>query len=314
MNEIFVNLKRFDVPKKIGGVCPDQNPGEWISRVIRESIKLGLGKADDVTITYFLPEALIIKAREEAEKYLVSERKSLRIGCQGVFRNNVKKGGNFGAFTTNLPAAAARNLGCSWSIIGHSEERKDKFEIITAYDPMVLKEEEKLFKAIATVNKIVNMEVISALESGINVLICIGEKDKERVMGNFNEQKQKIEKVLKNQINQSLSGIGEYLNKRKVVIGYEPIWAIGPGKKPPGAEYIGFVSSFIKKTVKELFNTEILVVYGGSLKVENAATIAGIETIDGGLIALTNFTGDIGFEPSELARIIEEYRIGLRKL
>ena len=312
MVEIFVNLKRFEVPKKMGGVCPDQDPEAWISRVIRESVELGLGKAEDVVVIYLVPEALIISAMKEVEEYPDSDRRSIRVGCQGVFRENVKKGRNFGAFTTNFPAAAARNLGCYWSIIGHSEERKDKLEVIAAYDHRVEEEEAEFLKARAAVNGIVNMEVISALESGINVLVCIGEMEKERGGGNFKEQKPRIEKVLRDQIKQSLKGIEKYLPQRKVVIGYEPVWAIGPGKTPPGAEYISFVSSFIKKTVLELFDTNLPVVYGGGLKEENAAMIAGIETIDGGLIALTRFTGEIGFEPSGLVGIIEAYRTGLK--
>lgn len=312
MIEIFVNLKRFEVPKKMGGVCLDRDPGAWISRVIRESVELGLGKAEDVVVIYLVPEALVISALKEVEEYPDSDRRSIKVGCQGVFRENVKKGGNFGAFTTNLPAAAARNLGCYWSIIGHSEERKDKLEIIAAYDHRVEKEEAEFLKARAAVNGIVNMEVICALESGIDVLVCIGEMEKERGGGNFKEQKPRIEKVLRNQIKQSLKGIEKYLPQRKVVIGYEPVWAIGPGKTPPGAEYIGFASSFIKETILELFDKNLPVVYGGGLKGENAAMIAGIETIDGGLVALTCFTGEIGFEPSGLARIIEAYRTGLK--
>ena len=85
MTEIFINLKRFDVPKIIGGVCPDKDPGEWISRVIKESFELGLGKAEDFTVTYFVPEALIIPAIKEVEKYPEYERNNIRIGCQGVF-------------------------------------------------------------------------------------------------------------------------------------------------------------------------------------------------------------------------------------
>jgi triosephosphate isomerase len=56
-----------------------------------------------------------------------------------------------------------------------------------------------------------------------------------------------------------------------------------------------------------LYGFELPVVYGGGLKVENAKMLAGIPTIDGGLIALTKFTGDIGFEPDGLKRIIETY-------
>lgn len=91
------------------------------------------------------------------------------------------------------------------------------------------------------------------------------------------------------------------------MIGYEPIWAIGPGKTPPGKEYISFVSNFIKDTVKNEFDFEPTVVYGGGLKVENAGMLAQIDTIDGGLIALTKFTAEIGFSVKGLSEIINQY-------
>jgi len=91
------------------------------------------------------------------------------------------------------------------------------------------------------------------------------------------------------------------------VIGYEPVWAIGPGKTPPGKEYISFVSSFIKEVIQDELGFDPVVVYGGGLKVENAGMLSSIETVGGGLVALTRFTGEIGFEVEGLKRIIEEY-------
>ena len=107
MREIFVNLKRFDVPKSLGGICPFDNPKDWIEWVVDESVKYGLGKLEDIRLTYLLPEALLIPAIEKLASYPVEETSNLNIGCQGIFRENVVPGGNFGAFTTNLPAAAA---------------------------------------------------------------------------------------------------------------------------------------------------------------------------------------------------------------
>ena len=141
----------------------------------------------------------------------------------------------------------------------------------------------------------------------MNVLLCVGESAEERGSGSFDEQKSLVEGVLKSQLLADLSGSGEYFGKRKVVIGYEPIWAIGPGKTPPGEAYIGFVSDYIKRVIEDSFNTELSVVYGGGLKKENASMIAGINTIDGGLVALTRFTGEIGFEVAGLKEIIQKY-------
>ena len=128
MAQIFVNLKRFDVPKKLGGICPQADSEKWIQSVVSKTIEFGLGKSERVHLTYLLPESLLIAALKTKNKFPESESKRLHIGCQSVFRENIAPGGNFGAFTSNLPASAAINLGCPWTMVGHSEERKDKFE------------------------------------------------------------------------------------------------------------------------------------------------------------------------------------------
>lgn len=307
MREIFVNLKRFDVPKSLGGICPLDNPKEWIEWVVDESVKHGLGKLEDIRLTYLLPEALLIPAMEKLASYTAEETSNLHIGCQGVFRENVMPGGNFGAFTTNLPAAAAKNMGCSWSIIAHSEERKDKLGIIGAFEPAYNEDEVLRKKAMTALNNLINQEVLCALDAGLDVLLCVGETAEERGGGTFEEQKPRIEAVLKAQLEAGLKGVENKLGDRKIVIGYEPIWAIGPGKTPPDGEYIGFVSSYIKSVVREMYDKDIIVVYGGGLKEENAGMISNIETIGGGLVALTKFTQPIAFEPEGLAKIIQKY-------
>jgi len=305
---IYINLKRFDVPREKGGICPLDNPEEWIKSVIKETVKEGLGKLQEIKITYLLPEALIISAINQLEQYSPEEIESISIGCQGVFREDIEKDGNFGAFTTNLPATAARNLGCTWSIIGHSEERADKLSLLDEFEPAIKSNLELRTKASETVDRVINQEVIKALDAGLDTLICVGETEEEKGTGNFSEQKPRIKGVLKRQLLLGLRGIQEKIADRKIAIGYEPIWAIGPGKTPPGKEYIGFVSGYIKETVKKEFNFEPIVVYGGGLKEENAGMISGIETIDGGLVALTRFTGEIGFEVKGLKKIIEKYQ------
>jgi triosephosphate isomerase len=304
---IFINLKRFDVPKSLGGICLRENPREWIEWVIQDSIYYGLGKLDDFNIPFLLPEALIINAHSKLNSYPEQERKAIQLGSQGVYRENVEPGGNFGAFTTNFPAAAARNLGCTWTIVAHSEERKDKLGIIKAYDPDSSERDKARKRASEAVNRLVNQEALCALSSGLNVLMCVGETEAERGDGKFDEQKPRIRSVLKSQLEIGLESVKQWLGTREIVIGYEPIWAIGPGKTPPGGEYIGFVSSYIKETVQNLYGFTPPVVYGGGLKEDNAGMISQIETIDGGLVALTRFTGDIAFEPEGLKRIVEKY-------
>lgn len=307
MREIFVNLKRFEVSRKLGGICPREDPLQWIELIIDESIGLGIGSFKNVKVTLLLPESLIPTAIHRLHSYAGERIASLAIGCQGIFREDIVKGGNFGAFTTNRPATAMKVLGCKWAIIGHSEERKDKLGLIAKYDPDSLEDQIKRNRAKKAIDIVINGEVLSALQAGINVLICIGETAEEKGDGDFETQKPRIEAVLRSQLETGMKGVAGFINERKIVIGYEPVWAIGPGKIPPGVEYIGFVSNFIKKAVKELYGFVPAVVYGGGLKEENAAMIAGIPTIDGGLVALTQFTGEIGFEPSGLKRIIDRF-------
>ncbi|MCT4542733.1 MAG: triose-phosphate isomerase [Vallitalea sp.] len=302
MKEIFVNLKRFDVPISRGGICPKESSKEWIEWVIDESIKNKLGTLEDITVTYLLPESLLIPAIDKLNKYSKEDTANIFLGSQGVFREDVTEGGNFGAFTTNLPAAAAKNMGLSWSIIGHSEERKDKLGIIQRYDNSY-----NMDKASCAVNSMINDEVICALKQDINVLLCIGETAEQRGEGTFEEQKPRIKEVLESQLKLCLKNTESIMNNNKIVIGYEPIWAIGPGKTPPGKEYIAFVSKCIKDYVQKEFEFNIPVVYGGGLKEENAEMISSIDTINGGLVALTKFVQPVAFEPEGLKNIIMKY-------
>ncbi len=276
MKYIFVNLKRFDVPKEKGGVNSISDVQSWGKNIVNAIYK-GVAQYNDVCFTVFWPEAHIQSAASVKES-------GVNVGCQGVHFADVKPGGNFGAFTTSLPAAAAASLGCNWTIIGHCEERNKLTEILTAGGCTDMN----------AVNVILGREVKCAFEAGLNVLYCVGEKDFERKDG-------LTEEVLKRQLavcneNQPPEGSGQ-----KLVIGYEPVWAIGPGKTPPQADEINTVATYIKSVVN------LPVVYGGGLKNENARMIGEIESVDGGLIALTRFAGEIGFYPEEFLEIVQKY-------
>ena len=111
-------------------------------------------------------------------------------------------------------------------------------------------------------------------------------------------QEIKWENVLGAQLDIGLDGV----DKSRVVIAYEPIWSIGPGKTPADKPYITKIARFVKARTGGLD-----VVYGGGLKQDNAAMLASIDEIDGGLIALTRFSGEIGFYPDEYLDIIRRY-------
>ncbi len=307
MREIFVNLKRFDVPRSQGGVCSTENPKEWIEDVIAKSIELGIGDLPDMQVVYMLPEALVIPAVEKLESYSEDLRRTVHIGVQGVYRDDVVVGGNFGALTTHLPAAAAKNMGCKGVLIGHCEERKDKQTIIGKFEPRWEEDEAIRDRVLHAVDELLNEEVKRALNREMHVVFCIGETAAQRGEGELCDVKENVEKVLRSQLEVGLAGVFEVLGDQNITIAYEPIWAIGPGKVPPQADYIGFVSSYTKQVVKELYDYDIPVVYGGGLKEENAKMIASIEAIDGGLVALTKFSGEIGFFVEDLRKIIDQY-------
>lgn len=307
MAYFFINLKRFDVPRSMDGLCPIDDSQKWITHVIQNSVELGLGKLPGVNLNYLLPEGLVSTARRVLEGFPREESGTITIGCQGVHWQDVEKGKNFGAFTSSLPAKAAAALGCQWAMIGHSEERRAKFQVIEAYDAHLSETPASYHQAQAAINGLIRDEVLCALRANLNVLLCVGETAAERGEGDFADQQPRIQAILENQLLTNLQVNREYLDQGKIIIGYEPIWAIGPGKIPPGADYIAFVSAFIKKTVSDRLGFEPAVIYGGGLKEENAAMIAGVTTIDGGLVALTRFSGEIGFNVPDLKIIIQNF-------
>ena len=297
MKEIHVNLKRFDVPRSFGGLCPLQDASEWIKKTIGEIIDLGVGEREGLRVCFYLPESLISPASNVIREAGKNRKLNLCIGSQSVFRGDVRPGENFGAFTTNLPPAAAVNLGASWTIIGHSEERKDKEEMLSIFAEKIERGSHVESGIRDTVNLLLNREVHAAMKAGLDLLYCVGETEAE---------KENIEEVLKAQLVTGLAGIEEY-SGRLPIIGYEPRWAIGPGKTPPGEDYISFISSLIKKICTDEFGREFPVIYGGGLKEANASMIAGIPSIDGGLVALTRFTGEIGFHAEDFKIIVDKY-------
>ncbi len=279
MQHIYVNFKRFDVEPEFGGVNRLSKINDFGHTVLSATKKYtNAWSKDEVEFVQFYPEAQIPGAIDA-----LTGQDNLSVGCQGVFRRNIAVGGNFGAFTTSLPAIAAATLGCSTALIGHCEERNDKNELLALGGN----------KDITLVNKILNEEIKRAIESGMNVLYCIGEKDSEVEIW---------DKVLTDQVKIGLDGV----DLSHVAIAYEPVWSIGPGKTPAGKDYITKVAKLVKSLV------DVPVVYGGGLKEANAEMLASIDEIDGGLIALTRFSGDIGFYPEEYGKIIELYLNGKR--
>ena len=274
MKHLCLNLKRFDVPVSLGGVNRLSAAEDWAETIISGTQKELEKYRGEARFPMYFPEAHLIPAVKAVEQNGVIE-----VGCQSVYRQDVKLGGNFGAFTTNRPAAAMKALGVSSTIVGHCEERADKLGILN----------EAGISDTAAVNRLLNQEMKCALQQGMSVTYCIGEKAEER---------EHWEQVLTEQLTVGLEG----LDTTNIIIAYEPIWAIGPGKTPPDADVIAPIARLIKKTTGGM-----PVIYGGGLKKDNAEMLASIPEIDGGLIALTRFQGDFGFYPDEYLEIIRIY-------
>ena len=154
-----------------------------------------------------------------------------------------------GAYTGEVSADMLKDLGVKYVIIGHSERRQYFGE--TDF----------------TVNK----KVLAALEAGLHPIICVGESLEQRELGITME-------LIALQVKSALAGVPAE-KVRKCVIAYEPIWSIGPGKTPADKPYIEKIARFVKEQTGGLD-----VVYGGGLKADNAAMLASIADIDGGLI------------------------------
>ena len=311
MKQIFINLKRFEAPRRVGGLATVEDPAQWIETIISETAELAVGHTADVELIYFLAEGLIVPARRRLRETPQTSQASIALGCQGVHWEDIEVSANFGAFTSRLPATSARFLGCSWALIGHSEERLSYYQVIEAFEPAITEDFEKQDQAWRAIDLLLNGAVHTALNAGLNVLLCVGETLSQRGEGDFEFQKPRIARILQGQLQRGLQGVKTLSNQAvprpQVVIAYEPVWAIGPGKQPPDSEYIDHMASLIKELVSDHFGFVPNVVYGGGLKAQNAAMLAAIASIDGGLVGLTNFSEPIGFDVGHLAEIIELY-------
>ena len=160
-----------------------------------------------------------------------------------------------GAYPGEISAAMLKEYGVEYVIIGHSERRQYFGET----------------------DETVNKRTLTALNAGLTPIVCVGETLEERETG-------KTEAVLHRQLEEGLNGVEDLT---KLVIAYEPVWAIGTGKTATAAqanETIGY----IRKTLGELFcekcAAKVRIQYGGSMNAGNCKELMAQEEIDGGLI------------------------------
>ena len=176
-----------------------------------------------------------------------------------------------GAYTGEIAADMLVDAGCKYVILGHSERR-----------------------AMGETNVDVNAKVLAALENGLIPIMCVGESLEQREAGI-------TEEWITMQIKTGLASIGED-KIRKMIIAYEPIWAIGTGKTatPEQAEE---VCEHIRAVIRKLYGAKVAraisILYGGSMNEKNAYDLLAQPDIDGGLI------GGASLVPEKFVKIIE---------
>jgi triosephosphate isomerase len=180
-----------------------------------------------------------------------------------------------GARTGEISASMIKDLGCSFSIIGHSERRL-------------------LFQE---TNQMIGQKLIQANNNSIIPILCIGESAEENQSNNTHN-------VLEQQI---VEALGNANKLSSLIIAYEPVWAIGSGKTP-NPEQINSIHEMIKDVVQSRFPKIGLesVLYGGSVNLENATSLFDQMNVDGALIGGASLDGR---EFALIANVFNELRV-----
>lgn len=170
-----------------------------------------------------------------------------------------------GAFTGEISPEMLKSVGVSYVIIGHSERR-------TYFNET---------------NEDTNKKIFACLKHGFTPILCVGETLEERESSN-------MEKVLEAQITEGFKNVSKE-EAKKVVIAYEPIWAIGTGKTATSEDankVIGFIRSVVEKIYDKNVAEEIVILYGGSVKPNTIKEQMGMENIDGALVGGASLVAD----------------------
>jgi triosephosphate isomerase len=176
---------------------------------------------------------------------------NIKLGAQNLFWENE------GAFTGEVSGPMLKAIGVEYVIIGHSERRQYFGET----------------------NETVNKRLKAALKCGLLPIVCVGENLAEREAG-------KTFDVVGNHVTGSLAGLSKE-DMQKVVLAYEPVWAIGTGKTATSTQ-AQEVHKFIRETLAKMFDNPVAdgvrIQYGGSVKPENTAELMHQPDIDGALV------------------------------
>lgn len=202
--------------------------------------------------------------------YLMSVGEILKGGPVALGAQDVSERAD-GAFTGEVSCAMLRDCGASWVLAGHSERR----HVIGESDALV------------------NAKTRAALAAGISVILCVGEKLEQREAGQTNV-------VNETQIRAGLAGVEPNALSR-LVIAYEPVWAIGTGRTASPADAQA-AHAHIRKVLASIYSPDhasaIRIQYGGSVTSSNAAELFAQPDVNGGLI------GGASLKPVDFGQII----------
>ena len=177
------------------------------------------------------------------------QKNLINIGAQNCHQSTS------GAFTGDVSAQMLSDIGVTHVIVGHSERRVSCGET----------------------NKIVKQKVLRVVENAMSVIMCVGETKKQKNAGITIE-------VIQEQIQEALPDL---IQPQNTIIAYEPVWAIGTGKTAT-MEEITSVHSIIRELLNAKYGESIgnttRILYGGSVKSENASTIFSLDNVDGALV------------------------------
>lgn len=193
------------------------------------------------------------------------EGSNIELGAQNMHWENQ------GAYTGEVSPVMLKELGVEYVIIGHSERRE----------------------YFAETDETVNKKVHAAFAHGLTPIVCVGETLEQRDQGITKD-------VVDRQTRAALKGL-DAADAEKIVIAYEPIWAIGTGRTA-SAEDANEVIGYIREIIAELFGesvaNKVRIQYGGSMKASNAKELMSMPEIDGGLI------GSASLKAEEFSKIV----------
>ncbi len=177
-----------------------------------------------------------------------------------------------GAFTGEISPVMLKELGCTYVILGHSERRQFFGETSEG----------------------VNRKAKAAFNHGLIPIVCVGETLAEREQGI-------MQQVVSNQTKSGIAGLEEQ-EVSKLVIAYEPIWAIGTGKtasKEDAQEVIGYIREVVAKMYGDDLAHRVRIQYGGSVKSDNVQELMAQPDIDGALV------GGAALKAEEFSKIVK---------